>query len=122
MAWFTSSEKPPNDDRSSSVTDQARASPDKLKQLDLEGQGHGVQSDSENGDVGRQIELEAENSIKYRTCSWQKVIATGWAIWMAQSVNLVLVYRLPPCSFLSISVWPSCRFRGHIPSWASFRV
>ncbi|KAH1496717.1 hypothetical protein LV164_001098 [Aspergillus fumigatus] len=75
MAWFTSSEKFPKDDRSSSASDQARDSPDKLKQLDLEGQGHGVQSDSENGDVGRQIELEAENSIKYRTCSWQKTAA-----------------------------------------------
>lgn len=77
MAWFTSAEKPPNDDRSSSMSDQNQDSPDKLKHLDLEGQGNAVQSDSENGDVGRQIELEAENSIKYRTCSWQKVIATG---------------------------------------------
>ena len=25
-------------------------------------------------DVGKQMELEATNSIKYRTCSWQKVI------------------------------------------------
>lgn len=32
-----------------------------------------INSDSESGDVGRQIELEAGNSIKYRTCSWQKV-------------------------------------------------
>lgn len=24
--------------------------------------------------VGKQLELEASNSIKYRTCSWQKVI------------------------------------------------
>jgi hypothetical protein len=23
--------------------------------------------------VGKQMELEAENAIKYRTCSWQKV-------------------------------------------------
>jgi hypothetical protein len=23
--------------------------------------------------VGKQLELEAENAIKYRTCSWQKV-------------------------------------------------
>lgn len=23
--------------------------------------------------VGKQVELEAENAIKYRTCSWQKV-------------------------------------------------
>lgn len=29
--------------------------------------------DSELG-VGKQLELEATNSIKYRTCSWQKVI------------------------------------------------
>ena len=25
-------------------------------------------------DVGKQLELEATNSIKYRTCSWQKVV------------------------------------------------
>ena len=25
-------------------------------------------------DVGKQMELEATNSIKYRTCTWQKVI------------------------------------------------
>lgn len=31
-----------------------------------------VESDS-NASVGRQIELEAGNAIKYRTCSWQKV-------------------------------------------------
>ena len=29
--------------------------------------------DSQLG-VGKQLELEATNSIKYRTCSWQKVI------------------------------------------------
>ncbi|PLN83374.1 putative neutral amino acid permease [Aspergillus taichungensis] len=34
-----------------------------------------INSDSESGDVGRQIELEAGNSIKYRTCSWQKTAA-----------------------------------------------
>ena len=26
--------------------------------------------------VGKQLELEASNSIKYRTCSWQKVICS----------------------------------------------
>lgn len=26
--------------------------------------------------VGKQLELEATNSIKYRTCSWQKVIGS----------------------------------------------
>ena len=30
-------------------------------------------SDSDKVDIGRQIELEADAAIKYRTCSWQKV-------------------------------------------------
>lgn len=37
----------------------------------------GVLGDSETESqlsVGKQLELEATNSIKYRTCSWQKVI------------------------------------------------
>lgn len=31
--------------------------------------------DDEKLDIGRQIEMEADNAIKYRTCTWQKVIA-----------------------------------------------
>lgn len=31
------------------------------------------QSDSDGEGVGKQIQLEDGNSIKYRTCSWQKV-------------------------------------------------
>ena len=69
--------------KSDLLTDSRRPSSDdspkseKLKEQDLENQGYDptsatVQSDSEES-VGRQIELEAENSIKYRTCSWQKV-------------------------------------------------
>ena len=55
----------------------------KLKDLDdLESQGRrrsshhhvtAVDSSSTTESVGRQIEMESENSIKYRTCSWQKV-------------------------------------------------
>lgn len=47
---------------------------DETKHADLESQKlqPGSSSDSE-GEVGRQIQMEAENSIKYRTCSWQKV-------------------------------------------------
>jgi hypothetical protein len=33
----------------------------------------GYDDDSSSIDVGKQIELESMNSIKYRTCSWQKV-------------------------------------------------
>lgn len=29
--------------------------------------------DVERATVGKQLELEAESAIKYRTCSWQKV-------------------------------------------------
>lgn len=89
MAGLNSSEKTPHDDRSSSLSDQTQESPDKLKHLDLEGQDNAftVQSDSETGDVGRQIELEAENSIKYRTCSWQKVWHTPKTAKKSEEVN-----------------------------------
>lgn len=33
--------------------------------------------DSASVTVGKQLELEATNSIKYRTCSWQKVIPSS---------------------------------------------
>lgn len=52
----------------------------KAKDYDVEGQGRrlshsrvAVDSSSISESVGRQIEMEAENGIKYRTCSWQKV-------------------------------------------------
>ncbi|KAL4872809.1 hypothetical protein BDV12DRAFT_161565 [Aspergillus spectabilis] len=65
----------PERDRSSGSDNSA----DRLKEKDLEQQIHapgaGALSDSESGEVGRQIELEADNSIKYRTCSWQKTAA-----------------------------------------------
>lgn len=32
----------------------------------------GVDSDSEDSIVGKQMAMEAENAIKYRSCSWQK--------------------------------------------------
>ena len=38
---------------------------------DIEDQGRATDSDTEA--IGRQIELESDNAIKYRTCSWQKV-------------------------------------------------
>lgn len=59
--------------RRSFTSDQLDPANDKVK-LDLETQQpSGMDSGSEGDDVGRQIELEAGNSIKYRTCSWQKV-------------------------------------------------
>ncbi|BCS25830.1 putative neutral amino acid permease [Aspergillus puulaauensis] len=53
------------------------ASADRMKDKDLENQpkAPGALSDSDSGEIGRQIELESDNSIKYRTCSWQKTAA-----------------------------------------------
>ena len=33
----------------------------------------GVDSDSEASIIGKQLAMEADNAIKYRTCSWYKV-------------------------------------------------
>jgi hypothetical protein len=35
----------------------------------------GVDSDTESSIIGKQVAMEAENAIKYRTCSWQKTAA-----------------------------------------------
>ena len=66
-------------DRSPDLSDKLEHD-SKLKDFDVEGQGRRlshsqvpVDSSSTTESVGRQIELESENSIKYRTCSWQKV-------------------------------------------------
>jgi hypothetical protein len=41
------------------------------------GKAAGFDDDSDASiTVGKQMELEAENAIKYRTCSWQKVCST----------------------------------------------
>ena len=32
----------------------------------------GMDSDTESSIIGKQVAMEAENAIKYRTCSWQK--------------------------------------------------
>ncbi|KAL4780465.1 transmembrane amino acid transporter protein-domain-containing protein [Aspergillus varians] len=71
MAGFTTTK--PELDRLS----VSGSSAERMKEKDLERQPQvlGDLSDSDTGEIGRQIELEAENSIKYRTCSWQKTAA-----------------------------------------------
>lgn len=58
--------------------------PRKMSRIDrpiansIAGQQAGMDSDSDASiSVGKQMELEAGNAIKYRTCSWQKV---SWRI------------------------------------------
>lgn len=66
---------PWDNDHSPDMSDNLDFDP-KLKDLDIEGQARrvpAVDSSSTSESVGRQIEMESENTIKYRTCSWQKV-------------------------------------------------
>lgn len=66
-------------DRSPDLNDKSEQN-QKLKDIE-QGQGRrlshhhvtAVDSSSTSESVGRQIEMESENTIKYRTCSWQKV-------------------------------------------------
>jgi hypothetical protein len=71
-----------NIDASPDLSDKSEPEQEpKLKDFDVEGQGrHGdqhnvtkVDGSSTTESVGRQIDMESENTIKYRTCSWQKV-------------------------------------------------
>ena len=72
---------PQDDLQSSSLSDKFENDQDhdpaKLKDYDpanVERRVGGGHSDTEE-EVVRQIELESENAIKYRTCSWQKTAA-----------------------------------------------
>ncbi|KAJ5561925.1 hypothetical protein N7535_003612 [Penicillium sp. DV-2018c] len=71
-----------HDRGSPELSDKSGQEP-KLKDFDVEGQGrrhshhhvHSLDSSSTTESIGRQIEMESENTIKYRTCSWQKTAA-----------------------------------------------
>ena len=70
-------------------------------------------SDDASLSIGKQIELESGNAIKYRTCSWQKVrfvICGSLHLHVADSQS-----RLQPCCSPSTSAWPSCLSHGLIP-------
>lgn len=54
--------------------DVEKTGPRERKMSRIAGPGLGRDSDSDSAiSVGKQIELEANSSIKYRTCSWPKV-------------------------------------------------
>ena len=65
---------------STELSDVSEQEP-KLKDFDIENQPRrssqhnvtAIDSLSTTETIGRQIEIESENTIKYRTCSWQKV-------------------------------------------------
>ncbi|KAL2872023.1 putative neutral amino acid permease [Aspergillus lucknowensis] len=111
----------------SSVSDNSAA---KLKGKDLEAQQvAGAMSDSDSGEVGRQIELEAENSIKYRTCSWQKTAALLFSEYICLAImsfpwsysvlglvpGLILtVFIAAVVLYTSLIIWRFCLRHPHI--------
>ncbi|OQE38000.1 hypothetical protein PENCOP_c009G06476 [Penicillium coprophilum] len=71
----------PDHDLTPELSDKSEQDP-KLKDFDIEGQGRrglqhvaAIDSSSTTESIGRQIDMESENTIKYRTCSWQKTAA-----------------------------------------------
>lgn len=80
----------------------------------IEDRGLDTDSDS-NFTVGKQMELEAGNAIKYRTCSWPKVL-TLFVLYEPMPAELpfihvltfVCVSRPLRCCSRNISAWLSC--------------
>ncbi|KAL4755074.1 hypothetical protein BDW72DRAFT_165017 [Aspergillus terricola var. indicus] len=117
--------------REHSRSPSSDSSADKLKDKDLERstQVAGGLSDSESGEIGRQIELEAENSIKYRTCSWQKTAALLFSEYICLAImsfpwsysilglvpGLILtVFIAGVVLYTSLIVWRFCLRHPHI--------
>ena len=106
----------------------------------------GVMADEESElSVGKQLELEQSNSIKYRTCTWQKVIGSFPSPTLRNNesdllqsiglrhillfghesehhceIEIFLTFHDRPLlySFRSTSVWLSCHFHTPTLSWA----
>ncbi|KAL4886581.1 transmembrane amino acid transporter protein-domain-containing protein [Aspergillus karnatakaensis] len=127
MAGFFTTK--PEHNRTSSSDNSA----EKIKDKDLEQQTHapgaGGLSDSESGEIGRQIELEADNSIKYRTCSWQKTAALLFSEYICLAImsfpwsysilglvpGLILtVFIAGVVLYTSLIVWRFCLRHPHI--------
>ena len=60
-------------DRTAGLNDKYDKYDTDPKVKDVERDLDQIDSNSTGARIGRQIEMEAENGIKYRTCSWQKV-------------------------------------------------
>ncbi|KAA8652042.1 Aminomethyltransferase, mitochondrial [Aspergillus tanneri] len=111
--------------RPSVTTDRLDPSADKLK-LDLETPSpSAVNSDSEGPDVGRQIELEARNSIKYRTyrgaaflrvhLSRDHVVPPGSYATLGLVPGLILTVVIAAIVlYTSLIVWKFCLRHPHI--------
>jgi hypothetical protein len=88
--------------------------------------GYDFGSDDSGSDIlGKQIELEAGNDIRYRTCSWPKAsISTRLSSSNTPPGRSVLTLapRLRLFSFLSIFAWLLCLSRTRTRFLALFRA
>lgn len=84
----------------------------KNEKTDIElGRGGTLDDDSSDSmTVGKQMEMEAGNAIKYRTCSWPKVRRLPKN---SRHAQILIKLRQQHCYSPSTSVWPSCRSHGH---------
>jgi hypothetical protein len=61
-------------DNHSLTSDEKTTVPEKSYDAEAGLGGHSAHDDSDESiTIGKQIEMEADNAIKYRTCSWPKV-------------------------------------------------
>jgi hypothetical protein len=89
--------------------------------------GYDFGSDDSGSDLlGKQIELEADNAIQYRTCSWQKVCLCPGPPrrYICQCHILMADMEIRPqrCFSLNIFVWLSCHSPIHILFWVWSQV
>lgn len=87
-----------------------------------------IDDNSSGDEYDKLVEMEANDAIKYRTCSWQKVIMTHWRISAfpkSQFQYVILTQtnqsRLPRYYSPSISAWPLCHSPTHTRYWGLCR-
>jgi hypothetical protein len=74
-------------------------------------------SDSDSIGVDKQIELEAGNAIRYRTCGWKRV--SRWSTFSLLNECSLLTWKRPQLfSFPSTYAWQSCHSRIRIRCFA----
>lgn len=124
LGFFGKGSKAQGDNHSNSSNEERISKPEKSYDAEA-GLGRiedPSRRDVDEGDsitIGKQIEMEAENAIKYRTCSWPKVRKPLKTI----PVCCINVFtRLPRCSSPNTFVWLSCPSHGLIQFSVLFPV
>ena len=129
-AASSSSSPPPVHDEKRSIDTDVEGGAPKRRMSRIDGKDDHPSDTDSTISIGAQIEMEKDNAIKYRTCSWQKVrflcsslahvpqpcLHQGGMCYRAppsiNQMNLIIITRLHSCSSLSIFAWLSCHSRG----------